>query len=91
MKHQYSISDAKNQLPSIIHGVEAGESAQLTRYGKPVAVLLSLKKYNALKQKNKNFWISLTSFRNSINQNTQEIEGVFDNLRDKSTGKDFKF
>ena len=91
MKQQYSISDAKNQLPAIIHGVEAGESAQLTRHGKPVAVLLSLKKYNALKQKNKNFWASLTSFRDSLNQDTQGVEGVFDNLRNKSTGRDFRF
>ncbi len=91
MKQQYSISDAKNQLPSIIHGVEAGESAQLTRHGKPVAVLLSLKKYNSLKQKNKNFWASLTSFRDSINQDTIEIEDIFDNQRDKSTGREFEF
>ncbi len=91
MKQYYSISDAKNRLPSIIHEVESGESAQLTRHGKPVAVLLSLKKYNSLKQTKKHFWDSLTSFRNSINHDNQKAEDCFDNLRDKSTGREFKF
>jgi len=63
----------------------------LTRHGKPVAVLLSLKKYNSLKQAKKHFWDSLTSFRNTIKHDNQITEDCFDNLRDKSAGRDFKF
>jgi len=44
----YSIADARSQLPTIIHTVEKGDVTQLTRRGKPVAVLLSLKEYETL-------------------------------------------
>jgi len=44
----FSIAEARSQLPKIIHAVETGEVTQLTRRGKPVAVLLSLKEYQAL-------------------------------------------
>jgi prevent-host-death family protein len=41
MTRQVSIAEAKNRLPAIVHQVEKGSGVQLTRYGKPVAVLLS--------------------------------------------------
>lgn len=44
----FSIADARSQLPKIIHTVEKGDVTQLTRRGEPVAVLLSLKDYEAL-------------------------------------------
>ena len=44
----FSIADARSQLPTIIHTVEKGDVTQLTRRGKPVAVLLSLKEYESL-------------------------------------------
>ncbi len=44
----FSIADARSQLPKIINTVEQGHITQLTRRGKPVAVLLSLKEYEAL-------------------------------------------
>ncbi len=91
MKHRYSISEAKNQLTSIIHRVEAGEPAQLTRHGKPVAILLSLNEYESLKQKNKNFWKSLMSFRRSMDKDGNNMDDCFDHVRDMSTGRRFKF
>jgi len=91
MKHRYSISEAKNRLTSIIHGVESGDPVQLTRHGKPVAILLSLNKYEALKQKNKNFWESLISFRRSMDKGEGDLDDCFDHLRDTSTGRSFKF
>ncbi len=91
MKHRYSISEAKNRFTSIIHEVEAGDSAQLTRHGKPVAVLLSLNEYESLKQKNKHFWKSLISFRRTIDRDRNNLDDCFDHLRDTSTGRSFKF
>lgn len=44
----YSISEAKNNLPRLIHEAEAGKRVQLTRRGKGVAVLLSRSEYEAL-------------------------------------------
>lgn len=40
-----TISHLKNHLPEIVHNVEKGEDIQITRHGKPVAVIVSLERY----------------------------------------------
>jgi prevent-host-death family protein len=57
----FSIADARAQLPKIIHAVETGDVTQLTRRGKPVAILLSLKEYETLLSYGKGGW-----FRHSM-------------------------
>ena len=47
---EYSIADAKTHLPRIVHEVEESGTIHLTRYGKPVAVILSETEYTVLKQ-----------------------------------------
>jgi len=39
MEEQYTITEAKNKLPAIIHSVETGRAVKLTRHGRPVAAL----------------------------------------------------
>ncbi len=87
MKHQYSISEAKNKLPAIIHGIESGKAAQLTRHGKPVAVLISIVEYKTLIQNKANFWDTLTAYRGSKAYD----ENCFENLRDESPEREFSF
>jgi prevent-host-death family protein len=41
MAKRYSIAEARSNLPAIIDQAEAGLEIELTRHGKPVAVLLS--------------------------------------------------
>ena len=43
-----AISHLKNHLPEIVHQVENGQDIQITRHGKPVAVIVSLEKYNVI-------------------------------------------
>lgn len=40
-----AISTLKNHLPEIVHQAESGEDIQITRHGKPVAVMVSLNRY----------------------------------------------
>ena len=49
MVRQCSVGDAKNQLPSILHEVETGALVEITRHGRPVAVLVSVGEFNRLK------------------------------------------
>ena len=82
MQKEYSIAEAKNKLPSIIHDVESGNSAKFTRRGKPVAVLLSLYDYeHLLKQKR--------SFRSNAfkNRSLMISDDDFKGLRDMTTGR----
>jgi len=82
----FSIADARAQLPKIIHAVETGDVTQLTRRGKPVAALLSLKEYETLLSYGRGGLIH--AFR--AFQALQPVEGkditdkTVDNWRDRS-------
>ena len=45
----YSIAQAKQDLPAIVHEVERSGSARLTRRGQPVAVMLSIEEFERLR------------------------------------------
>ena len=45
---RYSIAEARSNLPSIVDQAEAGHEIELTRRGKPVAVLVSLRELQRL-------------------------------------------
>ena len=89
MQKQYTISEAKNRLPSIIHYVETGPSVELTRRGKPVAVLLSVQEYERLSRKYTGFWNAVLEFRRKVESEGIEIsDGDFKGLRDLSSGRE---
>ena len=43
MSHRYSIAEARSSLPSIVDQAEAGVEIQLTRRGRPVAAVVSIR------------------------------------------------
>jgi prevent-host-death family protein len=55
MPKRYSIAEARSNLPSIVDQVEAGEAVELTRRGKPVAVVLSLGELERLRGERSSF------------------------------------
>jgi len=66
MERIFTIAEAKSRLPAIIHSVEDGPSVKLTRHGKPVAVLLSIREYEQFAKNNMGFWSAFTKFRNNL-------------------------
>ena len=89
MEKSYTIAEAKSNLPAIIHSVEDGPSVKLTRHGKPVAVLLSIREYEQLAKNKMGFWSALTSFRHVLENEKIEItDADFADLRDASTGRE---
>ena len=92
MEKRYAIVDAKNKLTALIHSVEAGQPIKLTRHGKTVAVLLSIKEYERLRQKRRDYWRTLISFRGRMERERIFIENEeFENLRDSHEGRDVEF
>jgi prevent-host-death family protein len=89
MEKRYAIVDAKNKLPALVHSVETGQPVKLTRHGKPVAVLLSIKDYERLSCKREGYWRALRSFR-SLMESERVFLGSrdFENLRDNSSGRE---
>lgn len=89
MGEQYTIAEAKNRLPSIVHEVEKGVPVELTRHGRPVAVLLSINQYNRLSRKKEGYWQALKSFRRVIEEkDTLLSDADFQGLRDDSPGRE---
>ncbi len=92
MDKQFSISEAKNRLPALVHDIENGPAVQLTRHGKPVAVLISISQYKKLVSRPKNFWATLSAFRESadISMLLSSGDNFFDH-RDQSSGRCVNF
>ena len=89
MQKQFSIAEAKNRLPTIVHSVENGPSVELTRRGKPVAVLLSIQEYERLSRKYTGFWSAVSQYRRKVEDEGIEISGKdFKGLRDQSSGRE---
>jgi len=92
MQEEFSIVEAKNKLPSIIHYVEKGPYIKLTRRGKTVAVLLSIKEYERLSHGYSGFWDALSVFRQNIkNENIDISDKDFEGLRDRDAGREVEY
>ena len=66
MLKSYSIAEAKNRLPEIVHQAEHESPIQLTRRGKPVAVLLSQGEYERLQKGKITFGKRIWPFASAI-------------------------
>jgi len=91
MEKLFSIAEAKNRLPSIIHEVEDGTSVRLTRYGRPVAIIMSIGEYEQSIIRENDFWDELMSYQNRLQQSGIIIsDSDFEDLRDNSVGRDIE-
>ena len=89
MEEQYTIAEAKNKLPSIVHAVQRGAPVKLTRHGRPVAVLLSIDQYVRLNRKREGYWRALRSFRKLLEKENVIVSNEeFEGLRDISRGRE---
>ena len=89
MPKQYSIAEARNHFTTIVRDVEREAAIELTRRGKPVAVLLSIQEYKRLSSSQGSFWKAFTAFRNRVNLQELGIEpDIFAGLRDRSSGRE---
>ena len=86
MTKQASISQARNSLPSLVHEVEAGASVELTRRGRPVAVLLSISDYGRLTGKRPDLWSAIQRFREKTDLEELDVEQILAGVRDRSPG-----
>ncbi len=86
MIKQFSISQARNSLPSLVHAVEDGASVELTRRGQPVAVLVSISAYKSLTRKRPDLWSEIENFRAETDLEELDVEQILTGVRDRSVG-----
>jgi prevent-host-death family protein len=94
MSKQYSIAEARENFTSMVNEAERGERVELTRRGRPVAVLMSLSEYGQLAEGKRSFWESYEAYlrRNPPSDASGlDIGDVFERVRDPSPGRDFSW
>ena len=88
MAKQYSIAEARANLPTIVDQAEAGQEVELTRRGKAVAVVVSLREFERLRGTRPRFGDVYREFL--ANHDLSEVgldEGFPIVTRDKSPGR----
>jgi len=89
----YSIAEAKSHLGQLVHQVEAGPPVELTRRGRPVAMVVSIRDYQQLATPRHDAWDAVRRFRESHDMEALDIDPaeVFAVERDLSPGRDFSW
>ena len=89
MAKQRSIAEARSSLPSLVREVESGKSVELTRRGRPVAVLIGRQEYMRLASRHRGFSEAYAEFSRAIDLEELAIhpEEVFAGARDQVHGR----
>ena len=88
MSQRYSIADARICLPTIVDQAEAGQRVELTRRGKPVAVVVSLREFERLRGDQSGFRDAYKKFLDKYSLHEIGLDDDFAAAtRDKSTGR----
>jgi antitoxin Phd len=91
MSKSYSIASAQSHLPGILHDVERGEPVEITRRGKPIAVVVSIDEYRRMNVPTKGFAEVYGAWRRSVApEDLGDGVAYFEGLRDPSIGPDVK-
>jgi prevent-host-death family protein len=89
MAQQYSVAEARSSLPTIIDQAEAGLKIELTRRGKPVAVVVSLRQFERLRGDRPRFG---DAYRTFLKKHSLEEVGLEDGFaatgREKGVGRE---
>lgn len=88
MSRRYSIAEARAHLPTILDEVESGAGVELTRRGKPVAVMVSVTEYERLRGERVDFKDAYQRFlKNHRLLETGVERGFSGKLRDHTVGR----
>ena len=88
MSKQYSIADARRNLPGLVHEAEAGAAVRLTRRGRAVAVMVSVQEYDRLKTERVGFSEAYESFRKRFPAGEAGLgPRYFRSLRERGVGR----
>ena len=88
MARRYSIAEARSNLPTIVDQAEAGQEIELTRRGKPVAVVVSLGEFVRLRGERPRFGDAYQRFLKAhVLSDVGLDEGYFHATRDPDAGR----
>jgi len=86
---QYSIAEARHDLAALVRKLEDKGQIQITRRGKIVAMLLSIREYQRLTAERRGFWEAYTDFCSAVNPAKLQIDvEIFNNARSREPGRE---
>ena len=88
-----TIAEAKNNLSHLIHQLEVEEPIHLTRYGKPVAVMMSETQYKQLISPVKSLNSAILNWRNQLDEPSDIVlsDEELKTIRKESLGREFSW
>ena len=87
MAHTYSIAEARSRLRTIVDQAQAGREVELTRRGQPVAVVLSCRELERLRDKRPDFRDVYGRFRDKYPPDRVGLDQELSSVRDRTTGR----
>ncbi len=85
----YSLADARDNLTAIVRDVEKTSRVELTRRGKPVAVILSIDEYRRLITPAGSFSSALARFQEEVDLAALDLgPELFTGIRDADPGRE---
>ena len=88
MAKRYSIAEARSNLPTIVDQAEAGQEIELTRRGKAVAVVVSLRELARLRGERAGFGVAYQRFLATHALDEVGLDdGFFTAARNTETGR----
>ena len=92
MTDKHSIAEARRNLPKLVRAVEHGMAVELTRRGKPVAVLIGCKRFERLASSRRSFVTAYQVFRNEsdLTELVLDPDKLFARQREKTPGRDVR-
>jgi prevent-host-death family protein len=88
MARRYSIAEARQELPRLVRRLERGRPLEITRLGKPVAVLMSAAEYLRLEGERPSFNETVRGLRSRLAVESLGIaDEDFRSLREAGPGR----
>lgn len=88
MSRSFSVAEARDHLPRLVHEVEAGEPIEITRRGEPVAVLLDMASWRRMRPAPPDIFAALETYWASLGNDAEDFDPsqIFDAARDRAPG-----
>ena len=92
MTDSLSIAEARRNLPTLIRKAENGKAVELTRHGKPVAVLVGRRQYDQLTAGRRSFSDAYRHFAQVTNlaELALDPDALFADTRESIPGRDVR-
>lgn len=81
------MAEARRTLPRLLDDVQSGREVRITRRGEPVAVVVSLARYEELERGGQGSWASLVGALRAEFPKRDPESRTWEGLRDRSPGR----